>query len=129
MYLDLLKRKDHFTSIYGFKLASEKIKNLKLILIGYGPEYQNIKKLIRKLKIQKKVLIFQNINNTYPYIKNSSLLILSSKYEGMGNVLVEAITLNTPVISSNCNAGPSEILLNGKGGDLYEVSNFKRSFK
>lgn len=119
------KRKDHFTSIYGFKLASEKIKNLKLILIGYGPEYQNIKKLIQRLKIQKKVLIFQNINNPYPYIKKSSLLILSSKYEGMGNVLVEAITLNTPVISSNCKAGPSEILLHGKGGYLFEVSNFK----
>ncbi len=119
------KRKDHFTSIQGFKLASEKINNLKLILIGYGPEYQKIKKTIQKLKIQNKVLIFKNVNNVYPYIKKSSLLILSSKYEGMSNVLVEAIVLNTPVISSNCKSGPSEILLNGRGGDLFEVSNFK----
>ena len=119
------KRKDHFTSIQGFKLASEKIKNLKLILIGYGPEYQNIKKLIQKLKIKKKVLILKNVNNAYPYIKKSSLLVLSSKYEGMSNVLVEAIVLNTPVISSNCKSGPSEILLNGKGGDLFKVSDFK----
>ena len=44
----------------------------------------------------------------------------------MGNILVEAITLNKPVISSNCNAGPSEILSNGKGGDLFNVSDYKQ---
>ncbi len=116
-------RKDHFTTINAFKLACDKIKNLKLILIGYGPEYFNIKNLIKNLKIDKKVIILKNENNPFPYIKNSELLVLSSKYEGMGNVLVESLMLNTPVISSNCNAGPSEVLLNGKGGDLFQVSN------
>ena len=116
-------RKDHATTIKAFKLASNKVKNLKLILIGYGPEYSNIKNLIHTLKINKKVIILKNENNPYPYIKQSELLILSSKYEGMGNVLVESLMLNTPVISSNCNAGPAEILLNGKGGDLFQVSN------
>ena len=123
------KRKDHYTTLYGFKLALQKLKKLKLILIGYGPEYQNIKNIIRKLKIQKKVIILYKKNNPYPYIKKSSLLILSSKYEGMGNVLVEAIALNTPVISSNCNSGPSEILLNGKGGDLFKVSDYNELSK
>ena len=42
----------------------------------------------------------------------------------MGNILVEAITLGIPAISSNCNSGPSEILLNGKGGDLFKVSDY-----
>ncbi len=116
-------RKDHATTIKAFKLASDKVKNLKLILIGYGPEYLNIKNLIHTLKINKKVIILKNENNPYPYIKQSELLVLSSKYEGMGNVLVESLMLNTPVISSNCNAGPAEILLNGKGGDLFQVSN------
>ena len=118
------KRKDHYTTLMGFKLASEKIKNLKLILIGYGPEYNNIIKLNRKLNIEKKIIIFKKLNNPYPYIKKSNLLILSSKYEGMANILVEAITLGIPIISSNCNSGPSEILLNGKGGDLFEVSDY-----
>ena len=45
---------------------------------------------------------------------------MTSKYEGFANVLVESVALNTPVISANCNSGPSEILLNGKGGDLYK---------
>ena len=43
-------------------------------------------------------------------------MIHTSMYEGFCNVLVEALMLNTPVISTNCNSGPSEILLNGKGG-------------
>ena len=116
-------RKDHATTIKAFKLASDKIKNLKLILIGYGPEYLKIKNFIENLKINKKVIILNNENNPYPYIKQSELLVLSSKYEGMSNVLVESLMLNTPVISSNCNAGPAEILLNGRGGDLFQVSN------
>ena len=118
------KRKDHYTTLMAFKLASEKINNLKLILIGYGPEYNNILKLSKKLNIAKKIIIFKKLNNPYPYIKKSDLLILSSKYEGMGNILVEAITLGIPTISSNCNSGPSEILLNGKGGDLFKVSDY-----
>ena len=118
------KRKDHYTTLMAFKLASEKIKNLKLILIGYGPEYNNILSLSKKLNIAKKIIIFKKLNNPYPYIKKSDLLILSSKYEGMGNILVEAITLGIPTISSNCNSGPSEILLNGKGGDLFKVSDY-----
>ena len=118
------KRKDHYTTLMAFKLASEKIKNLKLILIGYGPEYNNILNLSKKLNIAKKIIIFKKLNNPYPYIKKSNLLVLSSKYEGMGNILVEAITLGIPTISSNCNSGPSEILLNGKGGDLFKVSDY-----
>ena len=122
-------RKDHYTTLKGFAIASKKIKNLKLILIGYGPEYEKIKYFIKKLKIKKKVMILKRTKNPYPYIKKSNLLVLSSKYEGMGNVLVEAILLNTPVISSNCNAGPSEILSNGKGGDLFKVSDYEELSK
>ena len=77
----------------------------------------------------KKIIIFKKLNNPYPYIKKSDLLVLSSKYEGMGNILVEAITLGIPTISSNCNSGPSEILLNGKGGDLFNVSNYQELSK
>ncbi len=108
---------------------SEKIKNLKLILIGYGPEYETIRNYAEELEIKDKLIILKNIKNPYPYIKKSDLLVLSSQYEGMGNILVEAITIGTPVISSNCKSGPSEILLNGKGGDLFQVSNYKQLSK
>ena len=50
--------------------------------------------------------------------------VLSSKFEGLPNVLIEAQKYNTPVISSNCPTGPNEILLNGKLGDLFPVENY-----
>ena len=58
-------------------------------------------------------------------MKKSDLFILSSKYEGSPNVLLEAITLKKFIISSDCPTGPSEILDDGKGGILFEVSNYK----
>ena len=64
-------------------------------------------------------------NNPYPYIKQSDILVLSSLHEGLPNVLIESAVLKTFVISSNCETGPKEILLNGKAGALFKVSNSK----
>ena len=55
----------------------------------------------------------------------SDAFILSSKYEGSPNVLLEAITLNKIIISSDCPTGPSEILDGGKGGILFKVGDYK----
>ena len=63
--------------------------------------------------------------NIYPYLKWSDALILSSKYEGSPNVLIEAISMKKIVISSNCPTGPKEILKNGKAGYLFKTSDFK----
>ena len=81
--------------------------------------------MINHLKLNKyfKILDFKKI---YPYIKKSDIFILSTKFEGLPNVLLEAITLDKLVISSNCPTGPSEILDNGNGGLLFEVGNYKQ---
>ena len=63
--------------------------------------------------------------NPYPFIKYSDVLVLTSKYEGLPNVLLEAITLKKFVISSNCPTGPKEILDNGKGGMLFKTGSYK----
>lgn len=117
------KRKGIPELIISFCEALKINKNLRLLLVGYGDEKKNITNLIRKRRVKENIKIISNCFNPYPFIKKSHLLILNSKYEGFGNVLVEAIMLNTPVISTNCNSGPSEILLNGKGGDLIKVYN------
>ena len=62
-------------------------------------------------------------------MKRSNLLILTSVYEGFPNVLVESLTIGTPVISTNANAGASEILLNGKGGDLIKIGDYRNLAK
>ncbi len=103
-----------------------KYQNLKLILIGYGEYKKNLLNFIKDNNLDKKVFIIDNCSNPYPYIKKSNLFIFASSYEGFPNVLVEALMLNTPVISSKCKSGPSEILMNGKGGDLYQTKNYKQ---
>ena len=73
----------------------------------------------------KKVKFINFKKNPYPYIKQADLFILTSKYEGLLNVLLEAITLKKFIISSNCPTGPREILLNGKGGSLFPIGDAK----
>ena len=114
------KRKNQIFLIKAFEQVLKKRENIKLILIGYGYELNKIKKYLAANRLVKDVVIIDKCLNPYPYIKNSDLFILTSKYEGFANVLVESVALNTPVISANCNSGPREILLNGKGGDLYK---------
>ena len=112
-------QKDHFTLIR----AVEKINNVTLTIIGYGSMYKEISKYIVKNNLSKKIKILTNISNPYPYIKNADLFVLSSIYEGFPNVLAEAIMLRIPIISSNCNSGPAEILLQKSGPQIFKKGN------
>ena len=76
-------------------------------------------------KLAKKVRIINFKNNPYNILKKSDLLIHTAKYEGLPNVLLEALVLKKFIISSNCPTGPREILDSGKGGHLFKVGNFK----
>ena len=95
----------------------------RLLIIGDGEEKE---KLIEYCLLNnlKNVKILSYKSNPYPYIKKSDLFILSSIYEGLPNVLLEAMALKKYVISSNCPTGPKEILLNGKLGDLFTNNNY-----
>lgn len=67
-------------------------------------------KLIRTYDLEDKVEILGFKTNPYPYIKNAKILLLSSEREGLPTVLIEALILGTPVVSTDCISGPSEIL-------------------
>lgn len=117
------KRKDHQTTLKAFKIVAKCFNNIKLILIGYGEERENIIRNAKNLNIYNKIIIINKTDNPYSYIHKSKLLILTSIYEGFPNILVESLTIGTPVISTNMNSGASEILLNGKGGDLIKLGD------
>ena len=122
-----LHQKDFITLVKGFKKAKELKKfDEKLYVLGDGPDKRKIQDLILKEKMEKEIILLGNIKNPYPWIKNSKMLIHSSKYEGFGLVLVEALILNKIVISSDCPVGPKEILENGEIGHLYEVGNYNK---
>ena len=69
--------------------------------------------------------IINFVENPYPFIRQSDIFVLTSKYEGLPNVLLEALALKKFIISSSCHTGPKEILLNGKGGLLFKVGDHK----
>ena len=115
-------QKDIETLIKAFRLVVRKV-NSNLIIIGYGSQFKKLKTIIYKNNLQKKIKILTTITNPFPYYKIAKTFVLSSKYEGFGNVLVEAAMFKINVISSNCNSGPKEILLNGKGGQLFKVGD------
>lgn len=119
-------QKDVFTLIKGYFEAFKKGIKENLLLIGEGEEKDNIIKLIKKLGLEKKVFLLGYKENPYKYIKRAKALILSSIWEGLPYILLEAISLGIPVISTDCPSGPSEILEDGKFGILVPVKNYKR---
>jgi len=124
----LENQKDHITLLKAFKESLKK-KDSYLIIIGYGSQKKKILKFIKLNNLNNNVVILDKITNPYPYFKKADLFILTSLYEGFGNVLTEAIMFKIPIISTDCNSGPKEILLNGKGGDLVKIGNYKNISK
>lgn len=82
----------------------------KLVLIGVGPLQSKMMQLVDLLNIKERVVFAGFQANPYPFIKSASLLVLSSDFEGLGMVLLEAQILRTPVISTDCPSGPREVL-------------------
>ncbi len=117
-------QKDHLTLLNAIKLIKNRIK-LKLLIIGNGSMRNEIHNFIEKNSLKKNVMILNNLHNPFPYLLRSDLFVLSSIYEGLPNVLLEALTLNKFVISTNCSTGPSEILLKGRGGILVPIKDYK----
>ena len=72
--------------------------------------------LVDRLEIQNQVIFKGWVKDTTPYLKKSKIFVLSSVYEGLGNVLIDAINFDIPCISTDCPSGPNEILMNGRGG-------------
>jgi glycosyltransferase involved in cell wall biosynthesis len=118
----LFSAKDFPTLLKAFALVRQKM-NAKLVVLGEGEERSNLEQLIRQLNIKDDVDLHGFVDNPYKYIANSSSFVLSSKYEGFGNVLVEALALGKPIVSTDCPSGPSEILDGGKYGKLVPVGD------
>lgn len=121
----LVRQKDHITILKSINEIKNKIK-LKLVLIGKGSEFENLKYYINKNKLSKIVKIMGYKSNIYPYLNSADIFVLSSIYEGMPNVLIEAISLNKIVISSDCPTGPRELLSKYKFGHLFSMKNYKQ---
>ena len=120
----LVEQKDYITMLKAIKLINNKIK-FKLTILGKGKLKNELVKFCRDNELKDNIKFLGYKKNIFPYLKNSDCLILSSLYEGLPNVILEAISLKKLVISSDCPSGPSEILLKGKAGYLFKPKNYK----
>jgi glycosyltransferase involved in cell wall biosynthesis len=120
----LTDQKDHLTLIKSLNLLNKKDIKFKLYLVGQGKNYNKIYKIIKDFKLTNKIRLAGFKSRAYEYINSADLFILSSKYEGLPNVLLEAQSLGISIISSDCPTGPKEILMNGKAGTLYKTGNY-----
>lgn len=117
--------KNHVLLIKAFAKVSEIVKSARLVILGEGEEYSNLIDLAKKLKIDGLMQIIKFQQNPYPYYKNADVFVLTSNWEGFGNVIVEAMACGTPVISTDCPGGPSTILDGGNLGVLIPVNDEK----
>ena len=118
----LAKEKDFATLIKAFKLVREQ-QDCKLIIIGEGPLRQDLEQLIAELDLKDQVSLPGYAKNPYAWMKKAKLFVLSSAWEGSGNVLIEAMAMGVPAVSTDCPFGPSETLANGKYGQLVPVGD------
>lgn len=89
-----------------------------LWILGEGPERPRLEQAIRQLRLQERVWLAGFQPDPRPYMSLADLFVLPSRWEGFGNVLVEAMACGTPVIASDCPSGPREILDDGAAGWL-----------
>ncbi len=113
-------QKNFLLLIKAFKLVHEANQNTKLVIIGEGDEKSKLRRLTENLKLNKHVIFLSFKQNIFPYIKSADVFVLSSNYEGFGNVLVEALAMGTPVVSVDCPGGPRMILKDGMFGRLVK---------
>lgn len=115
-------QKDYPTLIRAFAEVRKK-RMSRLMILGEGAERPSLEALIEKLGVGQDVSLPGFVKNPYAYMARASLFILSSRWEGLPTVLIEALCCGTPVVSTDCPSGPREILKNGRYGPLTPVGD------
>lgn len=100
-------------------------RNLCLVILGEGELRQDLEGLAKELGIASKVYFPGFVLNPFMWMRRASVFVLSSDYEGLPGALIQAMACGTPVVSTNCPSGPSEILEDGKWGRLVAVNDSK----
>jgi glycosyltransferase involved in cell wall biosynthesis len=118
-------QKDYPTLLSGFNQLRKRVP-CKLQILGKGSQLQTLQELTRELQIEDLVEFLGFRDNPDHYIAKSQLFVLASRYEGFGNVIVEAMSLGVPVVSTDCPYGPGEIIKDRLNGLLVPVGDAER---
>jgi glycosyltransferase involved in cell wall biosynthesis len=112
-----------FDAFQSFLIKQHVTEDYRLLIIGDGPLKDQLIKSVIKRKLDRQVKFMGFLSNPFPYIKNADALIMTSRWEGLPTVIIEALTLGTQVISTDCPTGPRELLQNGEYGHLCRVND------
>lgn len=118
-----LYQKDYETLFQAFKNIKTKIAGVTLWILGTGRDKLKVKKISQRLSIYNNVRFIGYRRNPWRYLGKADIFVLSSRYEGAPLVLVEAMACGVPIVSSDCETGPREILQDGRCGTLVPVGD------
>ena len=113
--------KDYATLLQAVALMTT--DTARLVILGEGGDRSALEQRIIDLQLEDRVLLPGFVENPFPWIRAAQVFALSSVIEGSGNVLVEAMALGTPVVSTDCPSGPAEILDGGRYGSLVPMKD------
>lgn len=116
------RQKDHATLMHAFALVRQQ-HCARLMILGEGAERPRLEALAREMGIESDVSFPGFATNPFAYMARARVFVLSSTFEGLPNVLIQALALGTPVVSTDCPSGPWEILQGGRFGLLVPVAD------
>jgi glycosyltransferase involved in cell wall biosynthesis len=112
-----------FDVLIGAFNQVRKDHRVRLLILGEGEDRPALEALIKEYGLNEEISLPGFLPNPYPYMAHAAAFILSSRWEGLPTVLVEAMALGAPIISTDCPSGPREILMDGKWGQLVAVDD------
>jgi glycosyltransferase involved in cell wall biosynthesis len=118
----LTSAKDYPTLIYAFaKLRKQRAA--RLLILGEGELRSELESQISHTGLSEDIALPGFVENPFSYMRRAAVFVMSSAWEGLPSVLIQAMACGTPVVSTDCASGPSEILENGKWGRLVPVGD------
>lgn len=118
----LTPQKDFSTLIDAFE-GLQRERDARLLILGEGNKRAELESQVNSLGLEDVVSLPGFVDNPFMYMSRADVFVLSSRWEGFGNVIVEALACGTPVVSTDCPSGPAEILDGGAYGRLVPVGD------
>jgi glycosyltransferase involved in cell wall biosynthesis len=120
----LSPEKDHLTLLEAIADLRERM-SVRLVIAGEGPMRPALEEAVVRLGLSDDVMLVGVTPDPFEWLLKADVLVSSSKFEGLGNVLIEALACGTPVVSTDCPYGPREVLDGGRLGQLVPIGDSK----